>query len=401
MAAASSAVPVQLSIAERDRRCAAIAERMARARIDILVLPASTARWEQTMADSRYFTSIGGFGTEALTLFSPRHGTTCYVFNRASYWKSAQSWVSDVRDGRNRWAENIAERLGEIGFTKGRIGVSGLEGLTRTPDGIVPHHTIQEIARLFPAAEIVDATRLMSELRAVKSEEEIAMAERATLIAEAMAATVEALRPGDTERTVYAEMTRTLLVEGGELPAMLLLGTGPGLEHGNFVPGLRKLEKGDFVVGEIEGRYAGYSGQIVRPAVLGRAAADYREVFDITLRCFEDVLGALKAGATLASVLAAFEAAVARHGKGSCEGHFPLMHARGLGDDLPVMLSAADAKDNGTARLEAGMVFVLKPRVRRRGVPAAQIGDTVVVGRDGGRRLGRAPLRLIEVPWNA
>jgi Xaa-Pro dipeptidase len=322
------------------------------------------------------------------------------VFNRAAYWKSAQSWVGDVRDGRNRWAENIAERLGEIGFTSGRIGIAGLAGLTRTPDGIIPHRTVTEIARLFPAAEIVDATQFMSELRAVKSDEEVAMAERATLIAEAMAATVEALRPGDTERTVYAEMTRTLLAQGGELPAMLLLGSGPGIEHGSFVPGLRALEQGDFVVGEIEGRYAGYSGQIVRPAVLGRAPADYREIFDITLRCFEDVLAALKTGATLASVLATFDAAVARHGKGQCEGHFPLMHARGLGDDLPVMLTSSDVTENGTARLEAGMVFVLKPRVRRRGVPATQVGDTVVVGNDGGRRLGRAPLRLLEVPWD-
>jgi Xaa-Pro dipeptidase len=305
-----------------------------------------------------------------------------------------------VRDGRNRWAENIAERLGEIGFTSGRIGIAGLAGLTRTPDGIIPHRTVTEIARLFPAAEIVDATQFMSELRAVKSDEEVAMAERATLIAEAMAATVEALRPGDTERTVYAEMTRTLLAQGGELPAMLLLGSGPGIEHGSFVPGLRALEQGDFVVGEIEGRYAGYSGQIVRPAVLGRAPADYREIFDITLRCFEDVLAALKTGATLASVLATFDAAVARHGKGQCEGHFPLMHARGLGDDLPVMLTSSDVTENGTARLEAGMVFVLKPRVRRRGVPATQVGDTVVVGNDGGRRLGRAPLRLLEVPWD-
>jgi len=49
-------------------------------------------------------------------------------------------------------------------------------------------------------------------------------------------------------------------------------------------------------------------------------------------------------------------------------------------------------------RLQKGMVFILKPKIRRGGV-AVQVGDTVVVGDGGGRRLGGAPLALFEVPW--
>ena len=63
--------------------------------------------------------AIGGFGTESLAIFSPGHGATAYVFNRAGYWKHAQDWIADVRDGRNRWADNVRERLGEIGFSDG------------------------------------------------------------------------------------------------------------------------------------------------------------------------------------------------------------------------------------------------------------------------------------------
>ncbi len=391
--------PVPLSLAERDRRYALVAKRMAEAGIDGLILPASTARWEQTMADSRYLTAIGGFGTETLTLFSPRHGATAYVFNRANYWRRAQDWVSDVRDGRNRWAENVRERLGEWGFSKGRIGISGLGPLTRSPDGIVPHRMVERIVKDFPAAEIVDATQLMNRVRAVKSEEEIAVMARATAIAEAMAARVATMASGATERTLYAAMIETLLVEGGELPAMLLLGTGPKVDHGSFVPGTRRLEAGDLVVGEIEGRYAGYSGQVVRPAVLGRAAGEYRAVFDIARRAFDDVLAALAVGASLKHVVDTFAASVARHGKGECQTLYPLMHARGLGDEVPVVLSAEDLADSGDIRLERGMVFVLKPRVRR-GEVGVQVGDMVVVGDGGGRRLGRAPLDLIEVPWS-
>jgi Xaa-Pro aminopeptidase len=384
-----------LSLAERDRRYRLVAERMAAAGIDVLIAPASTARWEQTMADSRYLTGIGGFGTETLTIFAPPHGATAYVFNRSAYWKKEQDWVADVRDGRNRWAANVTERLSELAFRNGTIGIAGLAGSTRSPDGTIPHRTVEAIAKSFPAARIVDATDLMNRVRAVKSAEEIAVLEHATAIAEAMAARAAGLKPGDTERTIYAAMVETLLIEGGELPAMLLLGTGPELGHGSFVSGLRKLAAGDLVVGEIEGRYLGYSGQIVRPAVLGRAAPQFRSLHDAALGAFGDVLATLKDGASLKGVVRDFTRSVARRGS---QPLFPLMHARGLGDEVPVVLSAEELESQDDVELKSGMAFVLKPRVGRDRL-TVQVGDMVVVEPGGGRRLGRAPLELIEVPW--
>lgn len=388
-----------LSLAERDRRYRLVAERMAGTGIDVLLLPASTARWEQTMADSRYLSGIGGFGTEALTIFAPPAGATVYVFNRSAWWKKAQDWVADVRDGRNRWAANVIERLSELGFRAGTIGISGLEGLTRSPDGTVPHRTVQTIAKSFPGARIVDATQLMNAVRAVKSAEEIAVIAHAASIAEAMAARITALRPGATERTIYAAMIETLLLEGGELPAMLLLGTGPDLGHGSFVSGTRRLEAGDLVVGEIEGRYLGYSGQIVRPAVLGRARPEYRRLHETAMRAFDDVLAALADGASLKAVVRTFAASVARRGGNEATPLFPLLHARGLGDEVPVVLSADEIEAGDDVELRAGMAFVLKPRIGR-GTLSAQVGDMVVVEKGGGRRLGRASLALIEVPWD-
>ena len=93
----------QLSIQERDRRYQMVRTEMAKRGIDVLILPANTGRWEQLQGDSRYLTSIGGFATEVFTVF-PREGdVTAYIFNRAGWWKQAQKWVEDVRDGRNRW----------------------------------------------------------------------------------------------------------------------------------------------------------------------------------------------------------------------------------------------------------------------------------------------------------
>ena len=392
------AIP-RLSLAERDRRYRAVRAAMAAENLDVLICPASTARWEQTMADSRYLTTIGGFGTETLTIF-PRAGEViAYVFNRAGFWRAAQDWVGDVRDGRNLWLKNIEERLSELKLTAGRIGIAGLSGLTRTPDGIIPYATVAGIKATFPRAEIVNATELMSRLRQVKSADEIELIRRATEIAEAMVGTLADLRPGNTERTAFANMTHKLIIEGGDLPAMMIIGAGPDA-HGMFVPTLRPLQAGDIIAGEVEGRYAGYSGQIIRPVVLGEARGDYRELTGITVAVFNDVCAAMKAGATLGSVFGAYEAAVARQGGGACKIAYPLMHARGLGDEYPTVLSPDDIARHGDFELEAGMAFVLKPRVAKKGVPTGQIGDMVVVGESGGIRLGRETLGLKELPWS-
>ncbi len=393
------AIP-RLSLVERDRRYRAVRAAMATDNLDVLICPASTARWEQTMADSRYLTTIGGFGTETLTIF-PRDGeVTAYVFNRAAFWLAAQAWVSDVRDGRNLWLKNIEERLGELKLADGRIGIAGLSGLTRTPDGIIPYATVEGIKQAFPRAEIANATALMSRVRQVKSAEEVELIRRATEIAEAMVGTLADLKPGDTERTAFANMTHKLIVEGGDLPAMMIIGSGPDLQHGMFVPTMRPLAARDVITGEVEGRYAGYSGQIIRPVVLGQPRSDFRELMGINVAVLNDVLTAMKAGVTLGSVLGAYEAAVARHGSGACKTAYPLMHARGLGDEYPTVLSPDDIAKHGDFKLEAGMAFVLKPRVAKKGVPTAQIGDMVVVGENGGIRLGREALGLKELPWS-
>src|SRR6185437_6066248 len=130
------------------------------------------------------------------------------------------------------------------------------------------------------------------------------------------------------------------------------------------------------------------------------ARADYRELTAITVAVFNDVLASMKNGVTLGSVLAAYDAAVARRGDGACKTAYPLMHARGLGDEYPTVLSPDDIARLGEFKLEAGMAFVLKPRVAKKGVPTAQIGDMVVVGESGGIRLGREVLGLKELPWS-
>jgi Xaa-Pro dipeptidase len=387
----------QLSIQERDRRYKIVRAEMAKHGIDCLLLPANTGRWEQLQGDSRYLTTIGGFATEVFTVF-PREGeVTAYIFNRAAWWKQAQKWVADVRDGRNRWGQNAIERINELGLQKGTIGISGLAGLFRAPEGIIPYSSVKAIQDAFPQAKIVNATEMMQEIRAVKSAEEVSMLERSAAIVEkTIEAMVEHANPGVSEKELYGAMVYAMLANGGELPTLFFLSAGPGLTNSSFVPTDYRIQKGDRIIDEIEAKYGGYAAQAVCPVVIGTPDNEYQKLIDISRACFDTILGAMKPGVTFGALFDVYKRTVEEQGKGKYLWNHPMMHARGLGDDGPALLGDKDLERFSKIQLQTGMTFILKPQVRPvEGKGRASLGDTVTVTESGARRLGKRELQLI------
>ena len=387
----------QLSIQERDRRYKIVRAEMAKHGIDCLLLPANTGRWEQLQGDSRYLTTIGGFATEVFTVF-PREGeVTAFIFNRAAWWKQAQKWVADVRDGRNRWGQNAIERINELGLQKGTIGISGLAGLFRAPEGIIPYSSVKAIQDAFPQAKIVNATEMMQEIRAVKSAEEVSMLERSAAIVEkTIEAMVQHANPGVSEKELYGAMVHAMLANGGELPTLFFLSAGPGLTNSSFVPTDYRIQKGDRIIDEIEAKYGGYAAQAVCPVVIGTPDNEYQKLIDISRACFDTILGAMKPGVTFGALFDVYKRTVEEQGKGKYLWNHPMMHARGLGDDGPALLGDKDLERFSKIQLQTGMTFILKPQVRPvEGKGRASLGDTVTVTESGARRLGKRELQLI------
>lgn len=378
--------PYFLSLAERDRRHAAIRQAMAALGLDALVLPASTNRWEQSMADSRYVTGIGGFGTETLVVFPLEGEPTVFLFNRAAWWQARQEWVSDVRDGLNHWGANAAARLKELRLEAGNIGITQLEGRSRTPDGSVPAGTMKMLAEELPRARFVDATDILLSLRSVKSPEEIAVLAQAGKITEKMVGNLRSagLR-GMAEREAYAELTRTMLAEGGELPALMIIGSGPPSPGTGFVPSSRRLDEGDLLVGEFEARIAGYGAQIVSPVSVGGCRDEYLAIHRVAADAFAQFLPCLRAGQKIGSLVQQYEDCLREVGGAKCVADAPSMHARGLGDDAPMLLRRDNFVRHEADCLAQGMVLILKPIVWNADRTLhAQVGRIVEVREDGG-----------------
>jgi Xaa-Pro dipeptidase len=387
----------QLSLHERDRRYQIVRAEMANRAIDVLILPANTGRWEQLQGDSRYLTTIGGFATEVFTVF-PREGeVTAYIFNRAAWWQRAQQWVTDVRDGRNRWGQNAIERITELGLQKGTIGISGLAGLFRAPEGIIPYSSVKAIQDAFPQAKIVNATEMMQEIRAIKSAEEVSMLEHsAGIVEKTIEAMVEHANPGVSERELYGAMVHAMLANGGELPTLFFLSAGPGLSNSSFVPTDYRIQKGDRLINEIEAKYAGYAAQAVSPVVIGAPDDEYQKMIHISRACFDAILHNMKPGVTFGWLFDIYRDTVERQGQGKYLWNHPMMHARGLGDDGPALLGDKDLERFSKLELKTGMTFILKPQVRpKEGKGRGSLGDTITVTENGARRLGKRDLKLI------
>lgn len=396
MATTKPTLPPRLSLKERDRRYKLIRKQMAVEGLDVLICPGNHRRWSQMMADSVYVTTIGGFSTENLVIFPLKGQVTSFVFTYADFWKESQNWVKDVRGGGNKWSDNAIQRLNELGIKKGRIGLSGLSGYVRAPDGIFPYTMVERLKAAFPNCEFVDATEIIMNIRSVKSAEEIEMMRHSMSIIEKIISvmSVEA-RPGVTERHLFAEMVRTSLDQGCEFPSLMNFASGPNCSGARGFPIDRILEKGDYIINEIEARYGGYSPQGVQPIVLGKPPKAQADLFDASHECFHALLNKMKPGVSVAELQKTYQSTVQKIGKGKYTMAWPMMHARGLGDEVPTAIFAADANRFKDVKLKTGMLFILKPGVGlARGNFSARLGDGVLVTRNGAERLGKRDMTL-------
>lgn len=397
------------SLGERDRRWARVRGIMGRERLDAVVALPNSGHWDQFQADVRYLTQIGGNCTEAAVVF-PLEGEVTAVLRGeldVAWWSLQQDWVTDLRPSRRFYSLPVAERLRELGLARGgRIGVSGLEGMVRAPEGVVVWGILVRLREALPEAAFVDATSALQEARAIKSAEEIACIRKAARLAEtAVERMLRLARPGVPERRLYGAMLEAMIADGGELPTMILWGAGrqPPWPHRMLTD--RVLRAGDVINNEVEARWAGYIAQVVAPCSLGPIDPKNRETFERSVELFADLCAFLRPGVPIAEVQERYRAAVEQAG---FEPGGALLHGRGLGEDRPLVWGHRPVEDRWLV-VEEGMVFVLKPALFPPGGREAVLqdgevvelairaGDTVVVTATGAERLGSRPFELREL----
>jgi Xaa-Pro aminopeptidase len=372
----------RFSAAELERRRAAVRSAMAEQDLACLVL---YGRGRDL--DVQYLSEWPG--TRESYLVFPRASDATLFVQLSNHLPNAQrlAALSDVRWGGVDSAASVAAALRERDLGRARIGVVGA----------VPWQHQHALARALPEAQWTDASAILRDLRLVKSAEEIERVRIAARINDAaMAALEREVRPGLREDQLGGIVEAAIGREGGA-PGIHYMATtpmrAPQIGVPAQIPSRRVIERGDVLITEISAEHWGYSGQIHRAYAIGQPpTAEYARIHEVALACYERIVAVLRDGATAEQVV---DAADVVHERGYTL-YDDLFHGT---NQLPPILRSRPTLHRPVPDLtfRAGMVVVVQPNVvtpdARFGL---QVGETLLVTREGTERLHAYPMRFVE-----
>jgi Xaa-Pro aminopeptidase len=274
----------------------------------------------------------------------------------------------------------VAEFLGAWGVADGPVGLVGRE--------IIPAGDLAALGKHLPRVELRDATRMLAELKAVKSGDELRhISKVAALADEGLRAFGSALRMGADSREICADVERALRA-GGARETIVRLGSGPYFNApsrpGPVHPG-QLLSAYVEVLGD-----NGYWVEMMRLVAVGELDAEsarlMRACLDVASVAERSLCEGMRDTDCLDAIRDSALASGFRLDGGSA-------HGVGMDDaDLPRFMAS------NPAPLKAGMVVAAHPRlVDDRREVGAVVGDTYVVSSSGPVRLSRHEERVLWV----
>lgn len=388
------------SLAERDRRWAAVRAAMAERNLDVLIVRGISLKWDGGTANIRYLSQIGGNGEEAMMVFPARGEPIVLIWasSQRDWWAVAQDWVADLRQGNPNWASSTAACVREFGHERGRIGVVGIGG--RNEAGQCMSWDIYNgIREALPGAHFEAASDILERLRIVKSPEEIAVMEKSGGLCDvAVAAMLEAAgRRGVKSHEVYAEILYACYRAGGEAPMFLMYDADPAAYHALRFPTRRTLEPGYVLLQEILPKYDGYFTQIMVPVSIGAPDPEYSRLSDAAVAAYHEGVKAARPGITTVELARIMNRPIVEAGLTWTR---PQWHGTGL-ENVEPPTDRTFPGSPGPPRdvtLRPGMILGMQPMAafpdHRKGV---QVGDTIVITETGCRRLSTTEMRLYAV----
>ncbi len=385
----------RFSDAEFARRHAAVRAMMAERGLDVLIAHVTSAM----PANVRYLTGWGPYGNGPAFLLFPATGDPLLLVGIFSHVASAQrrSVVAADFAGPNPGV-TLAERLQDLGLGRARVGLVEVDSARNRG---MPSVVLDELRQRLPDASFEFVTQSVEMIRRFKSDEEIAILERAAGMAEqALEAMVGAARPGNTEWDLAAAIYGAAARAGGTVEVALLGSTSmenPSMATPRTQPTMRRLERGDVILSELSIGYLGYSTQLLRPITIGPPNALYRRLIDIAIDVYRSVQAILKPGATEKDVQMAAKA-LAQPGIAS---EAPIVHGWSQWSEFGFHITMPGDEAHWPSRpvrFDTGMSMSIEPNPCTSDFRAGVfMGDLNIIAPTGARSLHRWPLEAIVV----
>lgn len=238
------------------------------------------------------------------------------LLTRSADLRQAQltSTITDIRIWKDAADANPARDLldmtASLGLAGKRIGVE------YESYGLVASNGRKLDAAFDGTATLVDASTIVTRLRAVKSPEELAYVRRAAELSDAAdQAAIAALAPGADEGDILAAQHNAVFRGGGDYPANeFIIGSGREALLCRYKAGRRRLDANDQITLEFAGTYRHYHAAAMRTHVVGKPRPLHLRYHVAAREALLACEAELKPGRTAGDVFAAHARIFAAHG---------------------------------------------------------------------------------------
>lgn len=343
---------------------------------------------------------LTGFDTFGFCFFQcmvvKRDGTIT-LLTRSADLRQAQltSIVQDIRVWIDRAGANPAvdlrDLLDELGLLGTKLGVEyDTHGLTAANG-----RRLDSALKTF--ATIEDASTIVSALRTVKSDAEIAYVRRAAELGDAsFNAALDVAKAGADEGDILAAMHNVIFSGGGDYPANeFIIGSGPEALLCRYKSGTRKLDGQDQLTLEWAGVYRHYHVAYMQTVPIGAPSQRHQELYAAAHEALIACRDTMQVGNTFGDVFEAHARVMEDHGLAA---HRLNACGYSLGArftpswmDMPMFYRDNPVEIKPNMVLFAHMIIMDSETQT-----AMTLGRTYLTGNDGPEDLSKLPLDLVS-----
>jgi Xaa-Pro aminopeptidase len=353
----------QVSIQEMERRWQAVRRAMKERKIDVLFAYSAS---DMVGGHVRYLLDLPSGGSYPTSLVFPRDDDMTLIVH-GSY--GGDKSYPPVKEGPVRGVKRTltapaflsvnltktyeAEQC-DIALAPFRSARIGILAPANIPFPLMDYLRSHALAQ----AEIIDASDILDQLKAIKSAEELRlMRSHAALQDEAMRMALDSIEPGMEERRIV-EVANQHMRFHGSAQGILMSGSGPiGTPSGIRMPFMqgRQVESGDqyHMLLEVNSR-EGYYTEIGRTCVLGKPSQQMLEEFELVLETRQVTLDLLRPGVPCSQIWDAHNAFMRERGLAEEKR----LYSHGQGYDL---VERPLVRWDETMVIEENMVLAVHP----------------------------------------
>jgi Xaa-Pro aminopeptidase len=295
-----------------------------------------------------------------------------------------ESWIKDIRvytEFVDEPIDALAALLKENGINSGKIGID-LDYL--------PVNSFQRLRSLLPDVELIDTHPVISAVRAIKSNDEVAYLEKTTkqthrAVLDAMAAS----KLGETERVMANRIATGIINNGADGIRFLVFGTGQRSSQTHALASEKITQPSEIIRLDVAGTYGAWCSDLARTYSTGKPTAlqsdTYAALWEIQTATINMVRPGMAAEEPFYYCKQRFEQAKLK---------FTMPH---IGHSLGVELHESPLVRPGEKRkLEEGMVINIEPLITDSAGETYHLEDLFVVTASGPRLLtmGFAPKQI-------